>query len=350
MKDKGNKQIIQVYSNNNNHEKNLFRTTTNQGKSFLSLRPETQDITYHIKDYKANNGDKVHIKQSGFTIPRDTFNKKDWQIQSLYEKNQYLAEHNQMFLNQNKILCERIHELQKIIDSVQSENITIKEEQFSRKQRAIKRKNATPQNQRDNVSQTEFNEILRMIKQNNFVASRRKSALILLYITGLRISDLLKITKQNMQDLLEHGKTLIDLKKKNNKKQPIILSQKSCELVRQYTQNFSQLMFDKKDDSFLFTTQTRFDKPINRSSFDTEINNILIKGGEKFNKHIRTHSFRASIIKHYLKDTAIDVVKDIIGHKDINATLQYKKKYNDLIEFEKALHKLDLQRSRVSIS
>ena len=174
--------------------------------------------------------------------------------------------------------------------------------------------------------------------------------IILLYITGLRISDLLKITKQNMQDLLEHGKTLIDLKKKDNKKYPIIYSKKSCELVRQYTQNFSQLMLGKKDDGFLFTTQTRFDKPINRSSFDTEINHILMKAGDKLYKHIRTHSFRASIIKHLLKDTAIDVVKNIIGHKDINATLQYKKNHSDLIEIEKVLRNLDSQRSRVSIS
>ena len=185
MKDKGNKQIIQVYSNNNNHEKKLFRTTTNPGKSFLSLRPPTQNITYHVEDYKANNGDKVHKKRSGFTIPRDTFDKKDWQIQRLYEEYQSLAEHHQMILDQNKILWERIHELQKIIDSVQSENITMKKEHFSIKQRAIKRKNATPQNKRDDVSETEFNEILKMIKQNDFVASRRYYFIIYNWTTNI---------------------------------------------------------------------------------------------------------------------------------------------------------------------
>ena len=44
-----------------------------------------------------------------------------------------------------------------------------------------------------------------------------------------------------------------------------------------------------------------------------------------FSKHIRTHTFCASIITYFLKSTPIDVVKEIVGHKDIKTTLQYKR-------------------------
>ena len=135
-----------------------------------------------------------------------------------------------------------------------------------------------------------------MIEQNDFVAYRKKGAIIWLYVTGLRISHLLKIKVQNMQQLLKKEKTFINLTIKSSTKHCIRFSARSGKLVNQYTRNFSQLMIDKEDIDkedidkedidFLFTTQNRFDKPINRSFFDTEINRILIQAGYKFKKHI----------------------------------------------------------------
>ncbi len=45
----------------------------------------------------------------------------------------------------------------------------------------------------------------------------------------------------------------------------------------------------------------------------------------KLEKHIRTHSFRATLITELLKSTPIDEVKEVIGHKDISSTLEYKR-------------------------
>ena len=73
-------------------------------------------------------------------------------------------------------------------------------------------------------------------------------------------------------------------------------------------------MANKNRDDFLFTTQTNLLKPIDRTSFDHEINNVLIKGSHFFHKHIRTHTFRASIISNFLKSTPIAVVKEVIHH------------------------------------
>jgi hypothetical protein len=104
-------------------------------------------------------------------------------------------------------------------------------------------------------------------------------------------------------------------------------------------------MVNKERDSFFFTTQKRLDKPINRSSFDTELNSVLIRALEIFSKYLRTHSFRASIITDFLKSTVIDVVKKIVSYKDIGTTLQYKRGNIDSIQMKKVLQKLDLDRS-----
>jgi len=69
-------------------------------------------------------------------------------------------------------------------------------------------------------------------------------------------------------------------------------------------------MVNKELSMPLFTTQACFEKPIDRSSLDREIYIVLTKASEKIGKHIRTHSFRGTIITNYLKKTPIDVVKD----------------------------------------
>ena len=132
------------------------------------------------------------------------------------------------------------------------------------------------------------------------------------------------------------------------------MSKTSKELLKSTHNNFFQLIKNKQDQQYLFTTQVYFDNPINRSSFDTEINRVLIKAScifSTFNKHIRSHTFRASIITDYLKSTPIDVVKDIIGHKDIKTTLQYKKYKRgsiDQVQLNKILTAFDKQRSNES--
>lgn len=269
-------------------------------------------------------------------------------LQQLEESHaQRLKESHTQRLEEWRINSEKLQKLQEKFGVLDSEYVALKKQQKVKKERSEKRKNRVPQSTREIVTEREFGEILRMIEQNNFVASRKKGAILLLYVTGLRISHLLKIKIQNMQQLLETGETFIKLTKKSCKEHPIRFSARSANLVKQYTRNFSQLMIDKENDDFLFTTQNRFDKPINRSSFDTEINRVLIQAGYKFKKHIRSHSFRTTIIRDFLESTAIDVVQEIVGHKNINATLQYRRKVTGSPDVQPALERLDEKRSRV---
>jgi len=158
---------------------------------------------------------------------------------------------------------------------------------------------------------------------------------------------LLKFQIKHVQELLDKVITIIPLIKRTNKRHTIVLSDKSRQWLNIYSTNFTLLMFDKERDSFFFTTQNRLDKPINRSSFDHELNQILTKAEYMFSKHLRTHTFRASIITDFLKSTPTDVVKEIVGHKDIGTLLQYKRGNIEKIETKSVLKKLDLDRSRL---
>lgn len=265
---------------------------------------------------------------------------------NMMSQNQRLKGQNEKLFIQYSILYNESVQLKKNLDILTQEMQIMKTQRIQREERALKRKHAQRQLIRESVTEHEFHAILDMVKHNHFVASRKKTALILLYVTGLRVSNLLKLTIQNIEDFLNKGETRISIIKRGNKNHPILLSKKSRILIKEHTINFTQLMRDKERDSFFFTTQTRLDKPISRSSFDAELNNVLVKASQTFNKHIRTHSFRASIITDFLKSTPVDIVKQIVGHKDIATTLQYKRGVIDQIQFKNILHNLDLQRSK----
>ena len=83
--------------------------------------------------------------------------------------------------------------MKKQLDCVEGELQLMKDQRLLKEKRALKRKSAATQHIRDSVTEQEFRGILELIKQNTFVASRRKTAFLLLYVTGLRVSNLLKL-------------------------------------------------------------------------------------------------------------------------------------------------------------
>lgn len=256
-------------------------------------------------------------------------------------------------------MTEQYSHLSKQYSNIFTQNIQLakdlsivrEEIDFMRKERERKellkdkRKNAQKLNTRDSLNEDEFFHILDSVKNNHYVPSRKKAALILLYITGLRISNLLVLKVHHINELFEKGSTTIPLIKRGNNKHFLALSKKGKSILNQFHTSFLQLMTDKNRDDFLFTTQKNLFKPIDRASFDHEINKVLVKASEFYHKHIRSHSFRASIITDFLISTPIDVVKEIIGHKDIKTTLQYKRGNISEIELKNVLSNLDKDRN-----
>lgn len=65
-------------------------------------------------------------------------------------------------------------------------------------------------------------------------------------------------------------------------------------------------------------------------------------------KHLRTHSFRATLITELLTSTRLDQVKELIGHSDIKSTLTHKRGGLSQEQQVKVLNNLDNVPSYVS--
>lgn len=70
----------------------------------------------------------------------------------------------------------------------------------------------------------EFDKILNGVKGRMYRQERRKIALTLLYLTGLRVLNLLLLKVQHIKEFLENGQTLISLIKGGEQRHRLTLS------------------------------------------------------------------------------------------------------------------------------
>lgn len=322
-------QMEKALFHKNNQEKNNNNHETHHEKVPLLAQNDHSIEPNQIRHYK----DQVIQKYAG-----------NWQQFFLDFRNENAQKLNQITA-QNQNLYQQNLELQKALSFVKSEMEVMQKARLQAEQRREKRQKAKKQIMRDSISLNDFQFILNLVKGAGFVPARKRTAFILLYCTGLRVSNLLALTINHINDLLNKNKTFVPLNKGGDPRHALALSPYGKKLLNQHLPDFSRLMADKEGTQPLFTTQAQLEKPINRSSFDNELNRVLEKASLALHKHIRTHSFRATIITELLETTPIQVVKDIIGHRSIKTTVQYNRNKITEQQLDKVLINIDKTRN-----
>ena len=217
----------------------------------------------------------------------------------------------------------------------------IEREKNEKEAKKLKKKQAKKQELRQTVSPQEFEHIITLVKGRGNAAPRRRLALVLLFLTGLRVSNLLLFKVQHAADLMEKANTNIPLIKGGESRYPLRLSAKGRKMLLRFKDDSACLKQGKTADMHLFTANKEPQKPIARETFDKELNFILVQASAQFEKHLRTHSFRATFITQLLKYSPIDEVKELIGHKSVTTTMDYKRSRLTTRQMDKMLAKLD---------
>ena len=140
-----------------------------------------------------------HYLEEGFERVIDTV--KDQQvfiIETITKQLKDATKERKEMYELNLQLQQQIHSLQ-----VESEKQRIGREDTEQKRE--KRKNAVKAPIRETLEEEEFFFILGLVKFNNFVGAVKKSGIILIYLTGLRVSNLLVLTVRHGMQLLEQG-------------------------------------------------------------------------------------------------------------------------------------------------
>lgn len=245
--------------------------------------------------------------------------------------------------SQYKNLYHEHLETQKHVHYLSEQAQAAQREKEEKEQRKLKKKQAKKQEIRQTVSSEEFELIINLVKGRGNAKPRRRLALVLLFLTGLRVSNLLLFKVAHGSELFEKGNTHIPLIKGGESRYPLRLSAKGRKMLLHFKEDFIHLKKGKAADMPLFTANHEINKPISRETFDKELNLILTQASIKLEKHLRTHSFRATIITELLRYNPIDEVKEVMGHKSISSTLEYKRGRLNTRQIDKMLSTLDYQ-------
>jgi site-specific recombinase XerD len=137
-------------------------------------------------------------------------------------------------------------------------------------------------------------------------------------------SNLLNLTVSNVSDLFRSGRTKIRLIKDGDPRFNLVVSSKDRRrLVKDFLGDFTELSHHKNGLCLLITSQDG--TSLGREYLDKELNIILKKASIQLEKHLRTHSFRASYVTDYLEVHDLHEVSQLVGHNSISSTNAYNR-------------------------
>ncbi len=223
---------------------------------------------------------------------------------NLNEQNQYDAESTQKLENRIPELENRIPEK----NLFQQANLLPKKKKLSQV-----------------ITSREFHEIINCIKENSYIGARKRVALVLLYLTGLRVSNLLLFNVNKLNSLIKTGLTDLQITKNTSYQHPIQIDSNALNFLKKFEKDINILLEKKSLLNPVFTSSSVLTKALSRETLNKELNKVLEKASRSLGKNLKTHSLRASFITDLLKTTSIDEVQEFVGHSNINTTLLYKR-------------------------
>lgn len=155
------------------------------------------------------------------------------------------------------------------------------------------------------------------IELNSPYNYRTKAMLELMYGSGLRVSELVNLTLNNI-DL--YNDTIL-VEGKGSKERIVPLGEYAKKYLKLYLEKRSSLI-KKKYGDYKELFLNNHGKPITRNGFNFLLNNLLKEKG--INKNVTPHTLRHSFATHMLDNGAdLRSIQELLGHSDIVTTRIY---------------------------
>lgn len=173
----------------------------------------------------------------------------------------------------------------------------------------------------DFITKDEFNSMIETCNSNTSLGARDKLMLLVLYNSGVRVSELLGLKISDIKDADIPNGTCIVIQGKGRKQRVVPLWKSTSVYVRKYI-NINELTFDNK----LFTNKNG--EELTRSGVRFRIEKIVEDASKLspslFEKKITSHSFRHSVAMNLLTaGVDISTIAIWLGHNSIETTHKY---------------------------
>jgi integrase/recombinase XerD len=174
------------------------------------------------------------------------------------------------------------------------------------------------------LSLEEINNLLAQPDEDTSIGRRDKAMLELLYATGIRVTELVSLEKDDVDLVLD----FIKCSNEKGKDRVIPIGKLAKESLSNYIEKSRETMV--KDDSVALFLNC-YGKRLSRQGFWK----IIKKYSEaaNINKKITPHTLRHSFATHLIENGAdLNSVKEMLGHQDISSTQMYLEITNSKIK------------------
>ncbi len=166
------------------------------------------------------------------------------------------------------------------------------------------------------LTEEEVNTLLEAPDIEQALGLRDKAMIEVLYATGLRVSELVNLTLQEIN--LNHG--VVRITGKGGKERIVPMGEEAVEWIERYMKEARQIILKGITSDALFPA--RQGKAMGRHAFWHRIKRLTITAG--INKSISPHTLRHAFATHLLNHGAdLRVVQMLLGHRDISTTQIY---------------------------
>lgn len=164
------------------------------------------------------------------------------------------------------------------------------------------------------VAQEDMNRVLDSLKTDTFIEIRNKAICELMYATGIRVSELVSLKRDNVSFVNQ----TIKVNGKGAKERIIPFSEKCSKWLLLYLEKLKTLE-KKGNNSYLFITKNN--KQVTRQEIYILIKETFEEQGIKnVTPHTLRHSFASNLLS---QGCPLMIVKTLLGHEDIKTTQIY---------------------------
>ena len=162
------------------------------------------------------------------------------------------------------------------------------------------------------------------IKLNTAFDYRNKAMLEVIYGTGLRVSELVKLEYSN----IDFENSIVRVKGKGKKDRIVPLGEIASYYLKIYINDYRKKLLNKNNYNEIFLNN--HGKPITRQGFNFILENIRRETG--IEKELTPHTLRHSFATHLLEGGAdIRSIQEMLGHENISTTNIYTTVVNKVL-------------------
>lgn len=166
------------------------------------------------------------------------------------------------------------------------------------------------------ISEKEVENLLNAPDTATSLGVRDRCMLEILYAGGLRISELVNLTVDNINS----RQGVIRITGKGNKERLVPLGEEACSWLEQYTDNIRPLLLKNHNSPTLFPG--RYDKPMTRQTFWHRMKHYgaVASITNSISPHMLRHAFATHLLNHGADLRAVQL---LLGHSSLSTTQIY---------------------------